>query len=105
MDGIDKLGGAGDLARRMAGSAAATTTAPVTAATPVAEAKGAGQQATPETANLLSILADAAPPVDSKKVQAIQSLIASGAYPIDSHAIAAKMLALDFPGAGGDADA
>ena len=42
---------------------------------------------------------------NSKKVEAIKSLIASGAYPIDEHAVAAKMLALDLPARGHDADA
>ncbi|MDB5737246.1 MAG: flgM [Sphingomonas bacterium] len=96
MDGINTAGSTADVAR-----IAATPSTPVTAkaATPSATKIAA------ETANLISLLADAAPPIDSKKVQAIQSLIAAGAYPIDPHAIAAKMLALDFPEPGADADA
>ena len=43
------------------------------------------------------IAQDASPPIDSKKVEAIRSLIAAGHYPIDSRAIAAKMVALDAP--------
>lgn len=93
MDGIDKAGGASDLARlRPASTPVATTQA--------AAAAGTAKAATPSaasTTNLISLLADAAPPVDSKKVEAIQSLIASGAYPIDAHAIASKMMALDYP--------
>ena len=38
-------------------------------------------------------------------MDAIRSLIQAGAYPIDSQKIAAKMVALDFPGRGEGADA
>lgn len=87
MDGIDtNVSGL-----RAVSTAAAQTTrvAAVEQATPVKASD------TVETANLISLLANAAPPVDSKKVDAIRSLIASGAYPIDEHAIASKMIALD----------
>jgi negative regulator of flagellin synthesis FlgM len=96
MDGIDTSGiaasGLGQIRSTApaAGSTPAAPVAPVAPATTTASAADAGN-------NLISLLADAAPPIDSKKVEAIQSLIAAGAYPIDPHAIAAKMLALDFP--------
>jgi negative regulator of flagellin synthesis FlgM len=102
MDGIDKAGSAVDLTR-LASSPAATGAAQPVAAT-TATAAGTAS-ATEQTVSLLSVLAEAAPPIDSKKVEAIQSLIASGAYPIDPRAIAAKMLALDFPKSGASADA
>jgi negative regulator of flagellin synthesis FlgM len=106
MDGIDTAGGASSLPIRPAST---TTTSPVQASAPVAPAAatdaGAAQTTQTELTNLISLLADAAPPIDNKKVEAIQSLIAAGAYPIDPHAIAAKMLALDFPAHGGNADA
>jgi flagellar biosynthesis anti-sigma factor FlgM len=98
MDGINTAGSTADVAR------IAATPSTQVAAKPVATAPSAMAIAA-EAANLISLLADAAPPIDSKKVQAIQSLIAAGAYPIDPHAIAAKMLALDFPESGADADA
>lgn len=91
MDGIDKAGGASDLARLRPSSSTSSTT-PV-AATPAVKTE---VKAPNQGADLISLLADAAP-VDSKKVEAIQSLIQAGAYPIDPRAIAAKMVALDFP--------
>lgn len=47
--------------------------------------------------SLVAALAEAGPPVNSEKIQAIRQAIASGAYPIDPKAIAAKMIALDLP--------
>ena len=90
MDGIDTSVSAGSLAQVRP---AATTVTPVKAAdtTTVQTSVGAAN------ANLISLLADASPPIDSKKVEAIRSLIAQGRYPIDAHAIAAKMIALDAP--------
>ena len=92
MDGVDKVGGGSNLVQLRPASvpAAAAPTAVSPVKTPTAT----------EVANLISLLADAAPPIDTKKVEAIKSLIASGTYPIDEHAVAAKMLALDFPGRG-----
>lgn len=97
MDGIDKVGGGGNLVQLRPASvpAAPAPVPPVPAKAPSAS----------DVANLISLLGDVPPPIDSKKVEAIKSLIASGAYPIDEHAVAAKMLALDFPGRGEDADA
>jgi negative regulator of flagellin synthesis FlgM len=91
MDGIDKAGGVSDLARLRPSST-------VSSSTPVAAAPGVKTdvKAPTQGADLISLLADAAP-VDTKKVEAIQSLIQQGAYPIDPRAIAAKMVALDFP--------
>lgn len=106
MDGIDKAGGASDVAWLRPTSATVTT-----AQTAAAQTAAAADSSTTDTAaaanstNLISLLADAAPPVDSKKVQAIQSLIASGAYPIDAHTIAAKMISLDLPAQGVAAEA
>ena len=100
MDGIDTSGIASGLAQVRSTTSVATS-AP---AAPVAQAAPVSTATTADTTNLISLLADAAPPIDNKKVQAIQSLIASGAYPIDPHAIAAKMLALDFPSGGSKAD-
>ena len=97
MDGIDKTGGASDLARLRP-----VSVAPATPATPAADAK---TPAAAQSADLFALLADASAPVDTKKVDAIKSLIASGAYPIDAHAVAAKMVALDFPASGDHADA
>ncbi len=97
MDGIDTTGGVGNLARLQP--------TPVVAATPAAPAVQAKTTFASETADLFALLADASAPVDTKKVDAIKSLIATGAYPIDAHAVAAKMVALDFPARGGDADA
>lgn len=102
MDGIDKVGGAGNLIQLR--SASVPAAAAVAAPQVVQPVKAKTPTAT-EVANLISLLGDTAPPIDTKKVDAIKSLIASGAYPIDEHAIAAKMLALDFPFRGEDADA
>ena len=101
MDGIEKAGGAvTPIGLRPV--SAPTAAAPVAPAAPAAQEKPVTAS---DVANLISLLADSAPPIDSKKVEAIRSLIASGAYPIDEHAVAAKMLALDFPGRGENADA
>jgi flagellar biosynthesis anti-sigma factor FlgM len=101
VDGIDKAGAVDPTRLRPS-----TTSTPATpAAAPVAPAPAAAAASSVDLTNLISLLAGSAPPVDSKKVEAIQSLIASGAYPIDQHAIAAKMLALDFPQRGASADA
>ncbi len=90
MDGIDTSVGAGvGQVRPATTTAAAVKTVTVTAATQTSV--GAAN------ANLISLLADASPPIDSKKVEAIRSLIAQGRYPIDAHAIAAKIIALDAP--------
>ncbi|WP_019831997.1 flagellar biosynthesis anti-sigma factor FlgM [Sphingomonas sp. PR090111-T3T-6A] len=97
MDGIEKAGGVDPIRLRPVSS--------TTPATPVAPATPQKPVTTSDVANLISLLAGSAPPIDTKKVEVIRSLIASGAYPIDEHAIAAKMLALDFPGRGEDADA
>lgn len=100
MDGIDKAGGATDVSR-LRPSSVQPTAAP--AAVSTAQPKTAADSSA--IADLFSALADATPPVDNKKVQAIRSLIQSGAYPIDSRAIAQKMVALDFPSRGSSADA
>lgn len=47
--------------------------------------------------SLVTALAEAGPPVNNEKIQAIRQAIASGQYPIDAKAIAAKMIALDLP--------
>jgi len=99
MDGIDKLGGAGGLAPLR------PTTVAAVPATPAPTATDAKAPAAAQSADLFALLADASVPVDSKKVDAIKSLIATGAYPIDAHAVAAKMVALDFPASGDQADA
>ncbi|MFZ5704669.1 MAG: flagellar biosynthesis anti-sigma factor FlgM [Pseudomonadota bacterium] len=53
---------------------------------------------TPDTApSLVKALAEAGPPVNSEKIEAIRQAIAAGQYPIDAKAIAAKMIALDLP--------
>jgi len=98
MDGIDKLGGAGSVAQLR--PVAVTATTPATQAAP---AKAVAEQVS-STSQAFALLADAAP-VDSKKVEAIRSLIAAGAYPIDPQSVAAKMVALDFPASGDVADA
>ncbi len=99
MNGIEKTGGASDLSRLRP-----TSVAPV--ASPAAAAAAADKAATSvPSSDLFALLADASVPVDVKKVDAIKSLIATGAYPIDAHAVAAKMVALDFPARGGHADA
>lgn len=100
MDGIDKVGGGGNLVQLRPASVPTAAAAPA----PVLPVQAKIPSAS-EVANLISLLGDVPPPIDSKKVEAIKSLIASGAYPIDEHAVAAKMLALDFPGRGEDADA
>lgn len=51
--------------------------------------------------SLVAALAEAGPPINNEKIQAIRQAIASGAYPIDPKAIAAKMIALDLPKADG----
>ena len=99
MDGIDKTGGASGLPQLRP-----TSVAPV-AATPAPSATDAGTAVAKQSSDLFALLADASVPVDTKKVDAIKSLIASGAYPIDARAVAAKMVALDFPASGGHADA
>lgn len=91
MDGIDTSVSAGGLAKLR--PAATTATPARTAAVTATTQTGVGAA----NANLISLLADASPPIDSKKVEAIRSLIAAGRYPIDSRAIAAKMIALDAP--------
>lgn len=52
------------------------------------------------TPSLVAALAQAGPPVNSEKIEAIRKAIAAGQYPIDAKAIAAKMIALDLPRAG-----
>jgi negative regulator of flagellin synthesis FlgM len=99
MDGIDKAGGATDVSRLRPSSVQ-----PTQAATPAAPVQ-AESAATSAISDLFSALADATPPVDTKKVEAIRSLIQSGAYPIDPQKIAAKMVALDFPERGHGAEA
>lgn len=47
--------------------------------------------------SLVAVLAQAGPPINSDKIDAIRKAIASGQYPIDAKAIAAKMIALDLP--------
>lgn len=47
--------------------------------------------------SLVAALAEAGPPINSEKIEAIRQAIASGQYPIDAKAIAAKMIALDLP--------
>jgi negative regulator of flagellin synthesis FlgM len=47
--------------------------------------------------SLVAALAEAGPPINSEKSEAIRQAIASGQYPIDAKAIAAKMIALDLP--------
>jgi negative regulator of flagellin synthesis FlgM len=98
MDGIDKAGGASGLVPLRPTPVA---TAPATPAV----ATDAKAPAAAQTSDLFALLADASAPVDTKKVDAIKSLIATGAYPIDAHAVAAKMVALDFPASGEHADA
>ena len=99
MDGIDKAGGTGGLVPLRPTTVAAVPAAPAPAAT------DAKPPATAQSSDLFALLADASAPVDTKKVDAIKSLIATGAYPIDAHAVAAKMVALDFPAVGDHADA
>lgn len=67
----------------------------VTAAAPVGPVQTAGGSiAAP---SLVAALAEAGPPINSEKIEAIRQAIASGQYPIDAKAIAAKMIALDLP--------
>lgn len=49
------------------------------------------------TPSLVAALAEAGPPINDDKIQAIRSAIAQGRYPIDARAIAQKMIALDLP--------
>jgi flagellar biosynthesis anti-sigma factor FlgM len=99
MDGIDKAGGATDVSRLRPSSVQ-----PTQAAAPVAAAQAKIATDT-GISDAFAALADAGAPVDSKKVDAIKSLIQNGAYPIDPQKIAAKMVALDFPERGDGADA
>ncbi len=97
MDGINKTGAASSLP--------SVQSTPVAPAAPTVVATPAKAAPANDTSDLFALLADASAPIDTKKVDAIKSLIASGAYPIDAHAVAAKMVALDFPAGGGHADA
>jgi flagellar biosynthesis anti-sigma factor FlgM len=99
MDGIDKAGGATDVSRLRPSSVQPTQAAAPAAAVQAQVAPDSG------ISEAFAALADAGAPVDSKKVDAIKSLIQSGAYPIDPQKIAAKMVALDFPERGESADA
>ncbi|MBA2936062.1 flagellar biosynthesis anti-sigma factor FlgM [Sphingomonas sp. CGMCC 1.13654] len=99
MDGIDKAGGATDVSRLRPSSVQPTQAAAPVAAAQAKIATNAG------LSDAFAALADTSVPVDSKKVDAIKSLIQSGAYPIDPQKIAAKMVALDFPERGESADA
>ena len=47
--------------------------------------------------SLVAALAEAGPPINDAKIQAIRQAIAAGQYPLDAKAIAAKMIALDLP--------
>lgn len=47
--------------------------------------------------SLVAALAEAGPPINSEKIEAIRQAIANGQYPLDVKAIAAKMIALDLP--------
>jgi negative regulator of flagellin synthesis FlgM len=67
----------------------------ITAAAPVEPVKTAGGGIT--APSLVAALAEAGPPINSEKIEAIRQAIASGQYPIDAKAIAAKMIALDLP--------
>lgn len=91
MDGIDTTTSAAALGLVRSAATTAASAMPVAATAPAQTSVGAAN------ANLISLLADAAPPIDSKKVEAIRSLIGQGRYPIDARAIAAKMIALDAP--------
>jgi negative regulator of flagellin synthesis FlgM len=46
---------------------------------------------------LIAALAEAGPPINAEKIQAIRAAIAQGRYPLDPKAIAQKMLDLDLP--------
>jgi flagellar biosynthesis anti-sigma factor FlgM len=100
MDGIDKAGGATDVSRLRPSSVL-----PTTAATPASAVQAEVATTESGVSDAFAALADAGAPVDTKKVDAIKSLIQSGAYPIDPQKIAAKMVALDFPTPSGGADA
>lgn len=88
MDGIDTSSVA-------AGFRPASTTASAKPAALAQPADSLRSNSLAPTADVFALLADASPPIDTKKVEAIRSLIAQGRYPIDERAIAAKMIALD----------
>ena len=67
----------------------------VTAPAPVGRVTTAGTGVA--APSLVAALAEAGPPINSDKIEAIRQAIASGQYPIDAKAIAAKMIALDLP--------
>ncbi len=67
----------------------------ITAAAPVGPAAPLGASAA--SPSLVVALAEAGPPINKEKIEAIRQAIASGQYPIDAKAIAAKMIALDLP--------
>jgi negative regulator of flagellin synthesis FlgM len=46
---------------------------------------------------LITALAEAGPPIDSDKINAIRAAIAQGRYPIDPKAIARRMVEFDLP--------
>ncbi|USI73622.1 flagellar biosynthesis anti-sigma factor FlgM [Sphingomonas morindae] len=94
MDGIDRTGSTADYAliRSTATSSVVRATTETQATAPSASATSAQAG----VANLITLLAKAPPPIDSKKVEAIRALIASGRFPIDERAIAAKMISLDI---------
>lgn len=66
----------------------------ISSAAPVGAVKTVGTGAAP---SLVAALADAGPPIDNEKIEAIRQAIAAGKYPLDAEAIAAKMIALDLP--------
>jgi len=66
-------------------------------ATSESEAVAAADSAPAMTPSLVAALAEAGPPINDEKIQAIRSAIAQGRYPIDAQAIAQKMIALDLP--------
>lgn len=97
MDGINtNFGGVSAVSTAAPQVQTQATPATPTTATSEGPAKTGAQL---DAANLISLLAGAAPPIDSKKVEAIRSLIAQGRYPIDERAIASKMIALDVTSA------
>lgn len=49
------------------------------------------------TPSLVAALAEAGPPINAEKIEAIRQAIAAGQYPIDAKAVAARMIALDLP--------
>ena len=67
----------------------------VTAAAPAGAVTSAGTG--PAAPSLVAALAEAGPPINNEKIEAIRQAIASGQYPIDAKAIAARMIALDLP--------